>query len=543
MRELLEKASHFRKEFGDLYGVIDLTSLLNKITDKIRHYLNCREASIFLYNSKREELSFETATGKRQNDLKKIVLKKREGVVGWVADSEKRLIINDCEKDPRFSSKTDRMTDFKTGSILAVPVLMDKNLLGVLEAINKTDGTFCEDDAELLDYIAGIIAIPLQNAMYFKKMKEEAKEKDQFIELAKTISHAFDLDEVFKALKEILSELVNPIEINVLVESHGKVYRLISDETDSSPQESLDETVINKQQVVFPLRTSKKRLGLLEVKVEEQIPEEMLSLIRGISVFAAISIEKFEMATQMIEKEKIEKELQIAKEIQQSFLINEKVDIKGVEVSYINIPSSEVGGDYYDIVKLDGEKTIFTINDISGHGIPASLLMSIFRTNFTYRIKKDKDMRTTLTHLNNLIAETTDANLYVTSFTCRYDAKERSLVYLNAGHNPPFLFRKNNVIELKEGNLTVGMFPDVSYTTAEIAVRKKDLLVLYTDGLIEAENTAGYQFSYDRFKEFFQANKHLDVEVLREKLIAELRKFVGKDDFEDDITFIIIKFL
>lgn len=543
MRELLEKASHFRKEFGDLYGVIDLKSLLNKITDKMRHYLNCRETSIFLYNSKREELSFETATGERQDDLKKIVLKKREGVVGWVADSEKRLIINDCEKDPRFSSKTDRMTDFKTGSILAVPVLMDKNLLGVLEAINKIDGTFNEDDAELLDYIAGIIAIPLQNAMYFKKVKEETKEKDQFIELAKTISHAFDLEEVFKSLKEILSELVNPIEINVLVESHGKVYHLISDETAPSPQESLDETVINKHQVVFPLRTNKKRLGLLEVKVEERIPDEMLSLIRGISVFAAISIEKFEMATQMIEKEKIEKELQIAKEIQQSFLLNEKIDIKGAEVTYINIPSSEVGGDYYDIVKLDDEKTIFTINDISGHGIPASLLMSIFRSNFTYRIKKDKDMRTTLSHLNNLIAETTDANLYVTSFTCRYDAKKRSLVYLNAGHNPPFLFRKKDVIELKEGSLTVGMFPDVSYTTAEIEVKKKDLLVLYTDGLIEAENNAGFQFSYERFKEFFQANKHLDVESLKEKLIAKLRDFVGKDDFEDDITFIIIKFL
>ena len=543
MRELLEKASHFRKEFGDLYGVIDLKSLLDKITDKIRHYLNCREASIFLYNSKREELYFETATGKRQDDLKQIVLKKREGVVGWVAETEKRLIINDCDKDPRFSSKTDRATDFKTGSILAVPVMMNKKLLGVLEAINKIDGDFSDEDAELLEYIASVIAIPLQNAMYFKKIKEETKEKDQFIELAKTISHAFNVEEVFKALKDILTELINPTEINVLVEDEGKVYRLISDETDSSPQEALDETVINKQQVVFPLRTSKKRLGLMEVKVEENIPEEMLSIIRGISVFAAISIEKFEMVTQMIEKEKIEKELQIAKEIQQSFLLNDKVDIKGVEVAYVNIPSSEVGGDYYDIVKLDDNETIFTINDISGHGIPASLLMSIFRANFTYRIKKDKDMPVTLAYLNNLIAETTEANLYVTSFTCKYNSAERKLKYLNAGHNAPFLFRGSKVIELKEGSLTVGMFPGVSYTTADIEIKKKDILVLYTDGLIEAENQAGFQFSYERFKDFFKAHKDLDTESLKEELIAEVKKFVGKDYFEDDITFIIIKFL
>lgn len=151
-------------------------------------------------------------------------------------------------------------------------------------------------------------------------------------------------------------------------------------------------------------------------------------------------------------------------------------------------------------------------------------------------------MLITLSHLNNLIAETTDANLYVTSFTCKYNPKKRLLEYLNAGHNAPFLFRGNKVIELKEGSLTVGMFPGVSYTTAELNLKKKDLLVLYTDGLIEAENPEGEQFSYERFKEFFKSNNHLDVESLKEKLVTELREFVGKEYFEDDITFIIIKF-
>ena len=127
MKELLEKATHFRKEFGDLYGVIDLNSLLDKIADKMRQYVNCRESAIFLYNAKREELYFETATGNRQDELKKIVLKKREGVVGWVAEEEKRLIINDCAKDPRFTSRIDRETDFKTavGPSLSRPYIGD----------------------------------------------------------------------------------------------------------------------------------------------------------------------------------------------------------------------------------------------------------------------------------------------------------------------------------------------------------------------------------------------------------------------------------
>ncbi|MCK4762303.1 MAG: SpoIIE family protein phosphatase [Candidatus Aminicenantes bacterium] len=543
MKELLEKATHFRKEFGDLYGVIDLNSLLDKIADKMRQYVNCRESAIFLYNAKREELYFETATGNRQDELKKIVLKKREGVVGWVAEEEKRLIINDCAKDPRFTSRIDRETDFKTTSILAVPVLMNKKLLGVLEAINKIDGKFSEEDAELLEYIASVVAIPLQNAMLFKKATEETKEKDLFIELAKTISQAFSLQEVFDYLKKIICDLLDATEINVLVESQGKVHHLITSETASSHQPGPEETVINRQQVVFPLKTPRKRLGLLEIKVGESIPDGMISMIRGLSVFAAISIEKFEMYTQMIEKEKIEKELQIARGIQQSFLLHEKVEIKGLDVAYINIPSSEVGGDYYDIVKLDENDTIFTLNDISGHGIPASLLMSIFRTNFIYRIKKERSILNTLAHLNNLIAETTEVNLYVTSFTCRYDSRKRLLRYINAGHNFPFLFRGGKAIELKESSLTVGMFPGVTYLTAQLELKKKDVLILYTDGLVEAENAEGEQFSYDRLKEFFKANKHLGADEIKERLIEELKCFVGRKVFEDDVTFIIIKIL
>jgi sigma-B regulation protein RsbU (phosphoserine phosphatase) len=249
------------------------------------------------------------------------------------------------------------------------------------------------------------------------------------------------------------------------------------------------------------------------------------------------------MVTQMIEKEKIEKELQIAKEIQQSFLLNEDVDIAGVDVSYINIPSSEVGGDYYDIIELGADETIFTINDISGHGIPASLLMAIFRANFTYSIKKDKNMLSTVAFMNELIAETTDSNHYVTSFTCKYNSCTRLLQYINAGHTSPFLFRGKdlNAIELEAGSMVIGTFPGVAYSIVETRLKKNDILALYTDGLIEAENSAGEQFSCDRLKRFFQVNNRLDAESLKNKLIAELKEFVGKDYFIDDITFIIIK--
>lgn len=543
----MNKENLIRKELSELYAEIDLSSLLNKIAVKTRYFLSCEESSIFLYNALKEELYFEIATGEKQEELKKIVLKKGEGIVGWVAEHEEHLIINDCSADSRFTSKTDLKTNFRTRSILGVPVQQDNKLLGVLEAINKIDGKFDDNDREMLEYISRFVSIPLQNAMLFKKITQEHREKGRLLELAKIISYSSNQDEVFAKLKEIICDIITPLEINVLVKSFDKsdVHHLMASTERKLDSEMVNETAVGDQGAVFPLKSRDRRLGFLELKVEKRIPEEVVSLIRGLAAFVAILIEKLEMQARMIEKEKIEKELQIAREIQQSFLLNEAVDLKGIDTAYVNIPSSEVGGDYYDIVPLDDKKTIFTINDICGHGIPASLLMSIFRTNFVYRIKKDEDMVTTIGHLNNLIAETTESNLFVTSFTCCLDRENKKISYVNAGHNSPFILRNDDgedkIIKLEEGSLAVGLFPGVSYKVAEIELKPEDLVVLYTDGIVEAENPDGEQYTLNRLIDFIKANRKCKAEAIKETFIKELKIFVDKNYFEDDITFILVK--
>lgn len=538
----MDKELQFKKEFIDLYSELDLNSLLDKMADKICDYLSCAAASMFLYDSRKEELYFESATGEKQEELKKIVLKKGEGLVGWVAESNESVIVNDCSKDPRFTAVTDKKTNFVTSSILAVPVQMNRNFLGVLEAVNKKEGVFDKHDQILLESIASIISIPLQNAMLFKKVMTETKEKERLIELGKIVSFSFDLDEVFTTLKDIISEIIEPSEINVMVKSQNRTYHLIPNKKTPYREAEVDETTIDAKQAVFPLRVKDETLGYLEIKSNKKMPDEIVSLIRGIAIFAAISIEKFEMHIQVLERERIEKELQIAKNIQRSLLPDEKkIALKGMDAACLNIPSSEVGGDYYDIVQLNENETIFTINDISGHGIPASLPMAIFSANFKYRVKKDKDMLTTITHLDNLLTETTDASQFVTSFTCCVNIEDRELKYFNCGHHPTFIFRKDQIIELKEGEAPLGLFPGLPRTITKVNIEKNDLVLLYTDGIIEAENPGGEQFYYDRLKDCIKTNKHLPAESIKEKLIRELKEFVNADHFDDDVTFVIIK--
>jgi len=339
----MKKEDQLKTDLAELNSEIDLHSLLNKIASKIRNYLNCEESSIFLYNSTKEELYFEIATGEKQEELKKIILKKGEGIVGWVAENEEPLIINDCATDPRFTSKTDLKTNFKTCSILGVPVSRDNNLLGVLEAINKIEGEFDKNDKDLLEYISGYVSIPLQNAMLFKKITQEHKEKDRLLELAKIISYSNNLDEVFKKLKEIICDIITPLEINAIVhyKDNQKIYHLLTETVQEvSGTYKRDETYIGGKTAIFPLKSKDRMLGLLEIKVETRVPDESISLLRGLASFVAILIEKVEMQSEIIEKEKIAKELQIAREIQQSFLLNDPVTLKGLDVAYCNIPSS-----------------------------------------------------------------------------------------------------------------------------------------------------------------------------------------------------------
>ena len=410
----MDRIGRFKNEMLGLYSEVNLRRLLEKITAGIRGYLACAEASIFIYDAEKEELTFETATGGKARELKKIVLKKGQGVAGWIAARRRGVIIDDCSRDRRHAAVADQKTHFQTRSLLGVPVLMDGRLLGVLEAVNKKQGKFSAADLRLLAKMAAFLAIPLQNAVLIRRM---------------------------------------------------------------------------------------------------------------------------------LEKEKVEKELQIARGIQQSFLLQDPVVFPGLDIAFLNIPSSKVGGDYYEIMPLDERRIVFSVNDVAGHGIPASLLMAVFRSSFVHHLRHSGDIRVTIGYLNRLLAETTEANLYVTSFTCKLDTAGGDLEYINAGHPPPLVVRGSDALLLDSGGMAVGMFSDCEYPLVRFRLRPGDILVFYTDGVIEAGNEKGEEYSRERLAAAVAARRSLPAADLQAALIEDLKNFCRRGEFADDVTLMIVKYL
>ena len=146
-----------------------------------------------------------------------------------------------------------------------------------------------------------------------------------------------------------------------------------------------------------------------------------------------------------------------------------------------------------------------------------------------------------MNYLNDLIAETTEPNLYVTSFTCKIDTENKILHYLNCGHNPSVIIRNGKAIELTEGDTVIGMFPGADLSIREVDLKSGDILTLYTDGVIEAENIKEKQFSLERLEKLIIENSDSDPEIIKDKIMKEMRTFTGSENFVDDITFILIK--
>lgn len=520
-------------ELLGLYAELDLHALLTKMAEKIKEHLHCQEASIFLYQASKELLTFEIATGEKGRELKQIVLQKGEGIAGWIAQHQQPLIINDSQQDPRFSTRTDQKTRFVTRSIIGVPVIYGGKLLGVLEGINKIKGQFQASDEHILSIIARLVGIPLQNALLFRHLSQETQEKDTLLTLAREIAVAGRLEEIFPHLVELITSQVQAETIHLEIpqgEHDRKHHDLLGPETESAAVLAL-----------FPFTSRKGGRGSLGIRCRHHLAEESVRLFQGLASFLAILVNKLELLEDRIRQEKVERELEIARTIQQSFLLARPPDTPGIEASFINIPSSRMGGDYYDLIPVPSGRLVVSINDIAGHGIPASLLMAIFRSHFCYHTRQDQDLRATISQINDIIAETTDPGHYLTSFSACINRSEKSLLYLNAGHPAPLLLRGESVIPLEGRNLVVGMFPGVDFSIETLALAEDDLLCLFTDGIPETLGPGEEEFGIEGLSDFLLANRRRPLDDIRDHLLDTLRRFRGPEPFEDDITCLLLR--
>jgi len=234
-----------------------------------------------------------------------------------------------------------------------------------------------------------------------------------------------------------------------------------------------------------------------------------------------------------------EREFEEAREIQGGLLPKEIPQIGGHEIFGSWQPASAVGGDYFDIVRFSHSSVALCIADVAGKGMPAALLMSNLQAAVKAFASEWMQPRDIAAKVNRVICSNISANRFITFFYCLYNARSRKLLYTNAGHNAPMLLRRDGSHAcLPEGGAVLAVFPGWNYEQNEIELFTGDRLVLFTDGVTEARNSAGEEFGDERLIGLLVRNRQLQAGDLQQKVIGAVANFSG--EFQDDATLIVM---
>ena len=257
---------------------------------------------------------------------------------------------------------------------------------------------------------------------------------------------------------------------------------------------------------------------------------------------ASIRVENASLLDARMARERMEHELTLATEIQQRFQPSTMPESEGYEFQGISFSCYEIGGDYYDFIERHDGKMFVALGDVSGKGTAAALLMSSLHAAIHAQVAAKSTLLETVKSVNQYLANNTPTNRFVTLFIAELDSKTGILQYINAGHNPPLIGRIDGTIEqLDSGGFPLGILPFAEYEMGELQLNTGEALVIYSDGVSEANNLKGDEFGMERLTDVIAKNLSRSAAGLRDKVESALSEFTQTAPANDDITLVIVK--
>ena len=300
-----------------------------------------------------------------------------------------------------------------------------------------------------------------------------------------------------------------------------------------------------RSMMAAPLQTGTRVIGLIYVdngSVVRPFSQDDLDLLTVMANVAAIRIENARLAEVEQSEKLMEASLAEASEIQRSLLPTEPPAYDGWELAGINLPCQTVGGDYFDFIPYQDGRLAVVVGDVSGKGLPAALLMSSLQAKVQMLRESNPSPGKAVATLNRSLTERCPLGKFITFFYALLDPLSGALEYSNAGHNYPLILRQDGSIEkLSSSGLVMGLFSAVHYEVKKTTLAPGDLLVLYSDGVTEATDSADVEFGDTGLAEFLAARKAIRCEDIVNQLVEHMRKWRGTKAFADDFTVVLVR--
>lgn len=439
------------------------------------------------------------------------------------------------------------------------------------EKLNKSDYT--EDDVEFLGTILNISATAVQNSMVINELQKVNRQLDSRVQ---RLSSLFELSKEFGSFAEshrVVKLLVFSILGQFLIQKYA-VILLENDEADILDSKFDNEkllSLIKKYELQKITDSIKKDVlqgkltELSELGIELIVPMQLQSKTRGLILLgsragsrdfqnndieyiysignlAIISLENNRLFLEALEKQKMEEDLLIARDIQRNLLPSTLPEYEKYDIAALNVSSKQVGGDYYDVIPIDNEKFYIAIADVSGKGVPASLMMANIQAFLQVICRQDLKIDKATSMINDLVTANSSEGRFITFFWGYINTKKNTLTYVNAGHNPPYIIRGDKIIKLTQGGIIFGvMKTPFPYIFDEVELMKDDVIILYTDGVSEALNLEFEEYSEGRLENVAKSLMNKSAKEILNGIKEDVQIFTQGNLQSDDITMIVIK--
>ena len=411
------------------------------------------------------------------------------------------------------------------------------------------------------------------------------------LDITKTISRSLDLDEVLNLVMDTLDSLIpydaagiylvkcsQPLaewdgkpdetcvfhtqavrgyDIDDLQELHLKMgegligHVAVTGKPYVSHDVGQDRRYINarprtQSEMVAPIVSNSEVIGVFDLESDEldAYTNDDLEVLMLLASQVAIIIEKVMLHDQLIEKQRLETQLEVARQVQLQLLPPRDPQLEGYDISAYNFPTEEVSGDYYDWVRIYDDQIGMVIADVSGKGVPAALLMAFLRASLRAASHIGYAPHISMSKVNYLLWESIERHQFVTAFYGILDATNRTLAYSNAGHNPPLLMKVDGTASFEErGGVPLGMFRDSRYYEYFETIEPGEVFVLYTDGVTEAMNPSAQEYGRERLVAAVRQSRDQPAREMVDFIHRELITWTEGQGLDDDATLFIVKAL
>lgn len=439
------------------------------------------------------------------------------------------------------------------------------------EKFNKQD--YSEDDYEFLGTILNVAATAIENSLMVEKLQKVNRDLDGKVN---QLSSLFDLSKEFSGILEekmvgklVVFSLIGQLMVSkfAILKFNNSSVEFIDCKFENEKLQSVIENYdlktiarpLNKNEIkeysselyelgislIIPMQIKgvTKGMILLGSRISgQEYTNSDIEFVSSVGSLAIISIENARLFQETLEKEKLEKDLELARKIQQNLLPSTYPHLENFDIAAINFPARQVGGDYYDIVKLDDKRTLFAIGDVSGKGVQASLIMANTQAFLKSICKQSLALDEATNLMNDLISENTSGGGFVTFFWGIVNDETKELTYVNAGHNPPLLIRDGKIEFLKKGGMILGVMETlVPYLMETVQLREGDVLMTFTDGITEAMNVENEEFSDERFEALSLEIAGNSAMEMIDLIIEAVSDFTKGAEQSDDITCLVVK--